>query len=81
MPSASPNQVNARFTNDKLEAIAVVGLSMGFPQGATSSEAFWDILIQKRNTASDFPNARMNINALYHPDLNRRGQVSELGRK
>lgn len=61
---------------DRLEAIAVVGFSIGFPQDATSSDAFWEVLMEKRNTASTIPNARMNIDALYHPDTNRRGQVS-----
>lgn len=66
------------LSKDKLEAIAVVGFSTGFPQDATSPDSFWDILIKKRNTASAFPSARMNMDALYHPDTNRRGQVSKI---
>ncbi len=61
---------------DKLEPVAVVGMSFGFPQGATSSDNFWKILMEKRNTATEFPPERLNVAAMYHPDANRRGQVS-----
>jgi hypothetical protein len=61
-----------------LEPIAIVGYSMGFPQDAVNSEALWDILMKKRNTATEFPPDRLNANSVYHPDANRRGQVSIL---
>jgi acyl transferase domain-containing protein len=50
-------------------------MSMGFPQGITSHEALWTTMMEKRSTASDFPESRMNINGMYHPDPERRGQV------
>lgn len=59
-----------------MEPIAIVGFSIGFPQDATNAEAFWDIMMKKRSTATAFPKDRMNIDAIYHPDTNRRGQVS-----
>ncbi|KAL9045022.1 MAG: hypothetical protein Q9214_001884, partial [Letrouitia sp. 1 TL-2023] len=37
---------------DKVDPIAVVGLSFGFPQDATSSEAFWDLMMEKRDTGT-----------------------------
>ena len=58
------------------EPIAVVGLSFGFPQEATSSDAFWEMMIKKRNSITPFPNERLNTSAMYHPDPDRRGQVS-----
>jgi hypothetical protein len=64
--------------SDALEAIAIVGMSMGFPQGITSHEALWKTMMEKRSTASDFPESRMNINGMYHPDSQRRGQVRSL---
>ena len=56
------------------EAIAVVGISFGFP-GAKSSDAFWELLMSKRNVSQDFPKSRLNIDQIYHPDPSRRGQV------
>jgi acyl transferase domain-containing protein len=60
---------------DSFEAIAVVGFSIKFPQDATSEDALWKILMEKRNTATVIPKSRMNTDSMYHPDPNRRGQV------
>ncbi len=62
----------------KFEPIAIVGLSFEFPQNATSSDAFWELLMSKGNTATGFPEHRLAVSAMYHPDRNRRGQVSML---
>ncbi len=61
---------------DRIEPIAIVGLSFEFPQDATSLDAFWELLMSKRNTATEFPKDRISLSAMYHPDRNRRGQVS-----
>ncbi|KAL8847281.1 MAG: hypothetical protein Q9221_007680 [Calogaya cf. arnoldii] len=60
---------------DLVEPVAVVGLSFGFPGEATSSEAFWELLMEGRGTATEFPQSRMNISGMYHPDQNRKGQL------
>ena len=59
-----------------VEPVAIVGLSLEFPQSATSMDAFWDLLMNKRNTATEFPEERLSISNLYHPDQDRKGQVS-----
>ena len=61
---------------DKFDPVAIVGLSFEFPQDITSSDAFWKLLMSKGNTATEFPKNRLAISAMYHPDRNRRGQVS-----
>jgi hypothetical protein len=77
--SPTPQALNSNQFNksDKImtEPIAVVGLSFGFPGGATSSEAFWEILMQKKNATTAFPTSRLNAGAMYHANPNRRGQV------
>lgn len=70
--------VNPQIDDGILEPIAVVGYSMGFPQDAVSSEALWEIMMNKRNTVTRFPPDRLNANSVYHPDANRRGQVRML---
>ncbi|KAB8225746.1 putative polyketide synthase [Aspergillus novoparasiticus] len=56
-------------------AIAVIGLSLGFPQDVTTSDALWELMWNKRNTATKVPPDRLNIDSIYHPDRHRRGQV------
>ncbi|KAK3321988.1 putative polyketide synthase [Apodospora peruviana] len=64
---------------DKIEPIAVVGLSFGFPAGATTSEAFWKLMMEKRNVSQDFPKSRLDVDQIYHPDPSRRGQIPVRG--
>jgi len=56
-------------------AIAVVGLDLKFPGDATSPEAFFDMLLQRRSAPSEIPKDRYNIDAFYHPDPDRAGAV------
>ena len=54
-----------------LEPIAVVGFSLKFPQDATSPEAFWKMLMEKRCSMTEWPRERLNLDAFYHPDSSR----------
>lgn len=54
---------------DKLPSVAVVGLSIRFPDEATSLDSFWDMLIHARCASREFPPDRMNIDA-FHNNLN-----------
>ena len=63
---------------DILEPIAVIGLSVKFPQEATSAKSFWKMLVEGRSAMTDFPNDRFNIDAFYHPDNSRPGTVRTL---
>ena len=60
---------------DGFEPIAVIGLSLRFPQDATSPEAFWQMLIEGRSALTDVPKERFNLDAFYRPDSNRTGVV------
>lgn len=50
---------------DKLEPIAIIGLSLRFPQEATSPQTFWQMLMEKRTAMTDVPTDRFNVNAFY----------------
>lgn len=65
--------------NETLPALAIVGLSFKFPEDAVSSESFWDMLLEGRCASTDFPPDRLNIDAHYHPDPNRRDTLSVQG--
>ncbi|PYH87840.1 polyketide synthase [Aspergillus ellipticus CBS 707.79] len=56
--------------------LAVIGISLKFPDDATSPEAFWDMLIQGRCASSKFPRDRMNIDAFHSTDRDRLHSVS-----
>lgn len=56
---------------DRLEPIAVVGFSLKFPQEATSADAFWDMMMEKRCAMTEWPKERLNLEAFYPPDTNR----------
>ena len=62
--------------NEKLEAIAVVGFSLRFPQDAVSPASFWSMLEQQRCATTEWPKDRVNLDAFYHPDSDRRDTVS-----
>lgn len=53
---------------DELEPIAVVGLSLRFPQDAVSEDALWKMLVEKRCASTEFPKDRVNIDAFYNAD-------------
>ena len=58
------------------EPIAVVGLSLKFPQEATSAESFWEMLYEGRCAMTEFPQDRFNIEAFYDCDSPGSGTVS-----
>ncbi|KAL8724488.1 MAG: hypothetical protein Q9166_007922 [cf. Caloplaca sp. 2 TL-2023] len=53
------------------EPLAIVGFSLRFPQEATTPEAFWSMLLEKRCAMTEWPNDRMNSRAHYHSDKSR----------
>lgn len=62
--------------SDKLEPLAIVGMSWRFPGEANSASGFWDILSNARSAKSRIPEDRFNVDAHYHPSADRNGSVS-----
>lgn len=59
------------YEPDVIEPIAVIGLSMKFPQSITSPDALWETLAAKKSAMTEFPQSRLNIDAFYDPDTER----------
>jgi acyl transferase domain-containing protein/acyl carrier protein len=57
------------------EAIAVIGIGCRFP-GAAGPAAFWQLLCEGRDTITEIPAARWDLNALYDPDPDAPGTMS-----
>lgn len=63
------------FDQDKLEPIAIIGLSLKFPQDATSPDSFWKMLMEGRCASGEVPEDRWNLASFYHPDAERKDTV------
>jgi hypothetical protein len=46
---------------DPVDALAIIGLSVKFPQDATTPDAFWEMLREGRSAASRVPADRFNV--------------------
>uniref|UniRef100_A0A2D3USP9 Ketosynthase family 3 (KS3) domain-containing protein n=1 Tax=Ramularia collo-cygni TaxID=112498 RepID=A0A2D3USP9_9PEZI len=51
--------------------IAIIGMSMNFPESGTSATAFWDMLCKGRNVSTKIPKERFNVDAFRHPDTSK----------
>ncbi|KAF2464008.1 reducing type I polyketide synthase [Lindgomyces ingoldianus] len=61
------------------DPVAVVGFSFQFPGGCDTANAFWQTLVEKRNTGTEAPKERYSSESLFHPDTTRRGTVGFRG--
>ena len=59
--------LEAELDGNDTDPIAICGFSVKFPQDATSSEAFWEMLIQKRCATTEFPASRLNLAGFRNP--------------
>lgn len=59
-----------------VEPIAIIGMSFRFPGGAETADEFWKILMEKRCTATTYPEDRFNIDAFWSPDASKQNIVS-----
>ncbi|KJZ76225.1 hypothetical protein HIM_04307 [Hirsutella minnesotensis 3608] len=61
------------------EAIAVIGFSFRFPENATSSDGLWRLMMEKRCVSRSFPEDRINLHGIYHPDATRHDTIATQG--
>ena len=76
--SCSPHMNGYSHGKEEALPIAIIGYSLKFPQDATSSEAFWQMLVEGRSARSEIPGNRFNVEAFYHPDSTRHESVREM---
>ncbi|MCP4347732.1 MAG: type I polyketide synthase [Desulfobacterales bacterium] len=53
---------------EKSEPIAVVGMGCRFPGGANDPGAFWELLRDGKDTVTEIPKTRWDIDTFYDPD-------------
>lgn len=61
-----------------MDGIAIVGLSFKMPQDADDESGFWDMLEQRRNVMTEWPQSRTNIESHYDPNATSYNKVSIL---
>ena len=54
---------NYQAINDKMSDIAIVGYSFKLPQGVEDDGAFWDVLENRRNLMTDWPESRVKTDS------------------
>ncbi|OAG03244.1 uncharacterized protein CC84DRAFT_1251427 [Paraphaeosphaeria sporulosa] len=58
-----------------IEPIAIIGFSLKAPGDASTADAFWDMLVEGRSGASDFPRERINIESFSQDGIHRSGDI------
>ncbi|KAI0119053.1 hypothetical protein F4814DRAFT_458445 [Daldinia grandis] len=51
--------------------IAIIGLSFKMPQGAEDESSLWDVLQQRKNLMTEWPESRLDIDSFYDPESGR----------
>ena len=77
-PEMLSNQMDNTLTcleSDKMEPIAIIGLSLRFPQEATTPQTFWKMLMEKRSAMTDVPSERFNVSGFYDGGEHMTGMV------
>lgn len=57
------------------EAIAIIGMACRFPGGATTPEAFWQLLRQGKSAVAEIPSQRWDSEAYYDPSPDTPGKM------
>ncbi|KAI0436484.1 putative polyketide synthase [Xylaria telfairii] len=73
------SQAGSGDERDLLEPLAIVGLSLKFPQDATSPDEFWKMILEKRCAMTEVPADRFNIDAFHGPDNSRADTITPRG--
>ena len=66
----------AELEKAQKEPLALVGMGLRFPGGASTPEAFWDLLSHGVDAVGEVPPSRWAIDRYFDPDPDRPGKMS-----
>lgn len=69
-------ELDDAIDGELIEPIAVIGFALKAPGDAITADAFWDMLVEGRSGASEFPSDRINVEAFSQKGIHRSGDVS-----
>src|SRR5437667_2481349 len=58
------------------EPLAIIGIGCHFPGGATSPQAFWELLCAGTDATREVPSERWEVRKFYDPDLKKSGKMN-----
>ena len=58
------------------EPLAIIGIGCHFPGGATSPQAFWDLLCTGIDATREIPSDRWDVRKFYDPDTKKSGKMN-----
>jgi len=58
------------------EPLALIGIGCHFPGGATSPQAFWELLCSGTDATREVPTDRWDVRKFYDPDPNKSGKMN-----
>ena len=58
------------------EPLAIIGIGCHFPGGATSPQAFWELLSSGIDATREVPGDRWDVRKFYDPDLKKSGKMN-----
>ncbi|KAI0190605.1 putative polyketide synthase [Astrocystis sublimbata] len=73
------DQMGSGDARGLLEPFAIVGLSLKFPEDATSPDQFWKMMMEKRCAMTEVPSDRFNIDAFHATDNSRNDTITARG--
>jgi len=76
LKSVKPESSTSSNEKNRADPVAIIGFSLKFPQEAIDAEAFWELMLSGRCTATEYPEDRISTPGRYHPDPNRKDTVS-----
>ena len=63
---------------DALEPIAIIGFALKYPQDATTPQAFWKMLEEKKCAMTAWPKDRINLKAFHNDNDHEENNVGNL---
>lgn len=63
---------------NEVDAVAICGFAIKFPQEATSADAFWEMMVNRRSAMTEFPPDRINTSG-FQPSSGKRSNTVSLG--
>lgn len=61
--------------NQKNEPIAIIGMGCEFPGNGNDPDQFWNNILEGKDSITEIPKDRWNINRYYDPNSKKRGET------